>query len=160
MYLREPAERWRWGLSRRLDPNEEIPLTGKTVRDFWTWAFSNVLDNTVRGYLAEWAVASALGVDDGVRWEWQPWDLEAGGMKIEVKSAASVFSWQSPNPSPPTFGIAPGEAYYHNGSHDPEKRRRADVYVLCYYSETNPDTADPLDLAKWDFYVLSNRYID
>ena len=147
-------------MSRRLDPGEDIPLTGKTVRDFWSWAFSNVLDNTVRGYLAEWAVASSLGVDQGVRWEWQPWDLEANGIKIEVKCAAAIQSWQSANPSPPAFTIAPGEAYYHDGSHDPEKRRRADVYVLCFYSETEPDAADPLDLEKWEFYVLSTRYIN
>jgi hypothetical protein len=149
-------------MPRRLDPQEAVPLTGKTVGDFWTWALSNVLDNTSRGILAEWAVASALGVDNGVRWNWEPWDLETDGVKIEVKCAADIQSWPGAK-SPPQFGIAPSTAYYRDGSYDPEKRRRADVYVLCFYSEEPEvalDAADPLDLTKWQFYVLSTRYLD
>lgn len=149
-------------MPRRLDYQEAVPLTGKTVGDFWTWALSNVLDNTSRGILAEWAVASALGVDDGVRWNWEPWDLEADGVRIEVKCAADIQSWPGAT-SPPQFGIAPGTAYYRDGSYDPEKKRRADVYVLCFYSErpeVAPDVADPLDMSKWQFYVLSTRYLN
>jgi hypothetical protein len=31
------------------------------VSDFWRWGFSNLTDNTTRGVLAEFLVASALG---------------------------------------------------------------------------------------------------
>ena len=38
-------------------------LTGLTrpLSDFWRWAFSDLRDSTVRGVLAEFIVAAALG---------------------------------------------------------------------------------------------------
>jgi hypothetical protein len=34
-----------------------------TLLDFWSWAFSDVLTNTIRGMLAEFIIALALGID-------------------------------------------------------------------------------------------------
>jgi len=36
-----------------------------TLRDFWAWAYSDLIGNTERGRLAEFIVAMALGVTDG-----------------------------------------------------------------------------------------------
>ena len=36
-----------------------------TLREFWEWACSDVLNNTLRGLLAEWLVGQALGVVEG-----------------------------------------------------------------------------------------------
>jgi len=49
--------------------------TARTVLDFWRWMGSNLLDNTMGGILAEYIVASALGIE-GRR---EPWveDLSA-----------------------------------------------------------------------------------
>jgi hypothetical protein len=48
---------------------------------------SDLVSNSTRGVLAEFIVARALGLDTGVRTEWQAFDLEtASGKKIEVKS--------------------------------------------------------------------------
>jgi hypothetical protein len=52
----------------RLNPNREIPLTGRTVQDFWAWGFSDVLTNISRAVFAEWIVGSAL---DGIRPVWE-----------------------------------------------------------------------------------------
>ena len=42
-----------------------------TLREFWEWACSDVLNNTLRGLLAEWLVGQALGVVEGrFRTEW------------------------------------------------------------------------------------------
>jgi hypothetical protein len=41
---------------------------GATVADFWGWSRSDLLDNTERGVLAEFIVATALDIPaDGVR---------------------------------------------------------------------------------------------
>src|SRR5438309_8612988 len=65
-----------------------------TLLDFWGWTASDRVSNSARGVLAEFIVARALGLDTGVRTEWQAFDLEtASGKKIEVKSAAYVQSW-------------------------------------------------------------------
>ena len=39
---------------------------GKTLYDFWAWAFSNLVGNTERGKLAESIVAMAVGAADGI----------------------------------------------------------------------------------------------
>lgn len=46
--------------------------TDLTVSDFWAWAGSDLLDNALRGQLAEFIVGSALGCIDGkFRREWR-----------------------------------------------------------------------------------------
>ena len=56
-----------------------------------------------RGCLAEFIVASALRLGDGVRDEWGAFDLlTKSGAKIEVKSAAYLQSW---------YHIEPAEAF-------------------------------------------------
>jgi len=56
-----------------LDPGPS-PLTGQepfdgldaTVLDFWRWAMSDLRVNNVRGYLAEFLVAKAVGPRESV----------------------------------------------------------------------------------------------
>jgi hypothetical protein len=64
----------------RISPSRKTgaePLTasgepaGVTVADFWGWSRSDLLDNTERGVLAEFIVATALGAPtDGIREGW------------------------------------------------------------------------------------------
>jgi len=70
---------------------------GVSVADYWAWAFSDVVNNTERGKLAEFIVASALGVADGVRSTWEKYDLSFMGRGVEVKSAAYVQAWHQKN---------------------------------------------------------------
>lgn len=44
---------------------------------FWKWAFSDFLSNTLRGVLAEFIVATALGCAHRPRTEWDAYDLVA-----------------------------------------------------------------------------------
>lgn len=70
------------------------------------------MDNTARGTLAEFLVATALKghVRDQPRVEWDAYDLVAriGGraLTIEVKSSAKVQSWRQTKHSAVQFGIA------------------------------------------------------
>lgn len=47
-----------------LTGNEEFTLrgvgTGMTVNDFWAWAYSDLLNNTYRGVMAEFLVYCSL----------------------------------------------------------------------------------------------------
>ena len=51
-------------MEHQLKGNEEFTLhstsAGITVLDFWRWAFSDLIDNTQRGVLAEFLVYSSL----------------------------------------------------------------------------------------------------
>ena len=65
---------------RKLKGDQPLHEAGKSVGpsvlDYWRWSASNLLDNTARGILAEFIVASALGVAGGLRTEWDAYDLK------------------------------------------------------------------------------------
>ena len=69
--------------------------TGFVLLNFWQWLASDLVDNALRGALAEYIVACDLGIADGTRPGWNAYDLiTPEGIKVEVKSAAYLQSWQ------------------------------------------------------------------
>ncbi|WP_432794029.1 hypothetical protein [Rhodococcus ruber] len=45
--------------------HESGRLLGQQLRDFWAWAYSDLLGNAMRGVLAEYLVGTALGCVHG-----------------------------------------------------------------------------------------------
>ena len=65
------------------------------LTDFWSWSQSDLLNNTLRGVLAEYIVRQDLMIKKSTRTEWDAYDLETeNGIKIEIKSAAYLQSWK------------------------------------------------------------------
>ncbi|MGYP000000097029 len=127
----------------------------RTLKDFWAWAFSDLVSNTERGKLAEYIVATAMGCDGGTSPTWGSFDLlSPEGIKIEVKASAYIQSWEQKSFSRIEFSIA--ESLYWDGvAYAKEKKRQADVYVFCVLKHKEQDTINPLDLEQWDFYPVS-----
>ncbi len=156
-----------------LDPIDATRKTGKEnfrsggedisigLKEFWSWSYSDLLNNVSRGVLAEFLVAHALGVVKGnTRKEWHPVDLESKtGIKIEVKSAAYIQSWKQKTFSRIEFGIAPTLGWDgQTNKWSSEKKRHSDVYVFCLLGEKIKDKIpDPSDIDQWKFYVISTR---
>lgn len=135
--------------------------TGVCLRDFWGWAYSDLLENTLRGTYAEFIVAAALGIDTSdVRVNWEPWDLTADGIHIEVKSSSYLQSWEQTRPSDIKFSIRPASQWSAENGFSGERRRQSDVYVFCLFTEKDADKADPLNLDSWEFYVISTKRLD
>lgn len=138
---------------------------GPTLLDCWRWSYSDLLRNAWRGVLAEFLVASALGMAHQPRVEQAAFDLRTrSGVTIEVKSAAYVQAWRQARPSTIEFDVAPRKQVW-----DPETnrttvlsrpRRVADVYVFCVLGLPDRRTADPLDVDQWTFYVVGRRRLD
>ena len=109
---------------------------------FHQWAYGDFLSNLVRGHLAEYLVALAVGAE-GSRVEWDPWDVVTpDGVKIEVKATGEVQSWAEEEvgqASPPGFTLT--------------KSRAADIYVFAHHHHADRETANPLDPEQWTFYV-------
>ncbi len=119
-----------------------------SLSDFWKWSVSDLVSNATRGILAEFIVGSALRVDHPVREEWAAFDLEtAGGVKVEVKSAAYMQSWAQNAPSKISFKC--GETV--QGS---DKKRWADYYVFALLHHDKREMLNPMNLDQWEFYVL------
>jgi hypothetical protein len=131
------------------------------VSDFWSWAYSDIMSNTNRSAFAEFLVATALGVTDTPRIEWNAFDIEYKNKKIEVKCSAYLQSWYQKELSRITFDIARKLPWNPKTNKSGKKRvRSADCYVFCLYPETDPKKADVLDADAWKFYVLSKKLIN
>ena len=133
-----------------------------TIQDFWRWSTSDLLSNTTRGVLAEFLVATDLGVAIGVRAEWDPYDLTTrDGITVEVKSAAYLQSWYQERHSSVSFGIRRTRAWdAGTNSYAEVRRRQAEVYVFCLLAHRDQATVDPLDVGQWRFWVLRTRVLD
>jgi len=126
-----------------------------TLLSFWRWSSSDVVGNTMRGIIAEYIVASALGVTDGTRVEWDAYDIETTeGIRVEVKSGAYIQSWAQRKLSNIQFSIRPTQILE---SKITEAVRQADVYVFCLLQHKDQETIDPLNLDQWEFYVLATE---
>ena len=131
------------------------------LNDYWRWSASMLLDNTVRGILAEFLVASALDQHRNPRREWDEADVfMESGTKIEVKSAAYVQSWEQSEYSKIIFGIAPHGIWdATTGKYSEIQKRSAQIYVFCVFNRKEAPF-DPLDLSAWDFYVIPTKVLD
>jgi len=73
---------------------EEFAGCPATVLDFWRFAMPDLRTNNVRGYLAEFLVAQAVGAA-GAKVEWDAYDvLTPSGTRVEVKSSAYLQVWE------------------------------------------------------------------
>lgn len=136
--------------------------TGVTVVDFWRWSASDLLGNALRGLVAEYLVAHALGATGQPRQEWAAYDVVTpDGVTVEVKSAAYLQSWRQAAMSKLIFGIQETRGWdAATNTYEVAVRRQADVYVFCLLAHQDKATVDPLNLDQWQFYVLPSRQLD
>lgn len=139
--------------------------TGLHLRDFWSWAYSDLLDNTLRGSFSEFLVATALGINlSEPRVNWEPWDLTLptgrNELHVEVKSGSYLQAWKQEHPSAVRFNIRPTIRWSESDGYAGEQRLQSDVYVFCVFTEKDPSRADPMKLESWDFYVLPTKVLD
>lgn len=131
-----------------------------SVSDFWRFAMSDLRMNNVRGYLAEFLVARAVGATHP-RTEWDAFDvLTPEGVRVEVKSSAHLQVWDQRRLSKITFsGLrrrtwTPAEGYAAGATFN------ADVYVFCLQTAKSHDEYDPRDVSQWEFHVLPRSELE
>lgn len=150
-----------------LSPDDRIPgLESLTLGNFWTWAYSDLLANTVRPIYAEFLVTAALGNIDTPREEWADVDVtyDTGGkfQTVEVKSAGYLQTWSQKDYSRIIFDIEKKRKWNPiTNTHDGIPVRAADCYVFCVYEERRDKTPiHVLDVHCWSFYVVSTDDIN
>ena len=133
------------------------------LEDFWQWAYSDIMGNAQRGIFAEFLVACALGeIKEQVRISWDKYDLLLDNkIKIEVKSSGYLQTWRQSKLSEIKFSIAKTRGWnYLDNTFENEKKRQADIYVFCIFKHTDRKSANPLNIAQWDFYLLSTKKLN
>lgn len=140
----------------RLTGGETFSGSTLTVLDFWQWGFSDLRTNIVRGVLAEFFVASAVGDPSPLRNAWDNFDVTTpSGIRVEVKSSAYLQSWNQRRVSEIVFTGLTGRSWSAETSlYGEERELRADVYVFAIHTCREPDEYEALDLSRWDFRVL------
>jgi hypothetical protein len=141
--------------------NEPFRGIDASVADFWRFAMSDLRTNNVRGYLAEFLVARAVG-SQAARVEWDPWDVTApDGTRIEVKSSGFLQAWPQRRISRPSFQVAAAYGWdAASGASSLDQSFNADVYVFCLHTATSHDEYDPLEMKQWRFYVANRPLIE
>ncbi|MHC9540604.1 MAG: hypothetical protein AB9903_13945 [Vulcanimicrobiota bacterium] len=132
-----------------------------TIGEFWSWAFSDLQDNMLRGEFAEFIVARALGIDLHIRQGWTNYDLETeDGIRIEVKTSAFLQSWDQNKLSDLKFSGLKARAWNPIDGYDIEKTYRADVYVFCVQKAKTHEEYDQFDLSQWEFRVVPRKDLE
>lgn len=130
------------------------------VLDFWRFAMSDLRMNNVRGYVAEFLVAEAVGAK-GPRIEWDAYDiLSPDGVRIEVKSAAYLQAWDQPRLSRIGFSGLRGRTWTPRDGESSEATYNADVYVFALQSAETHEQYNALDLSQWHFWVLPRATVE
>lgn len=150
----------RQGSEQFRDGDQTLPFD---LLSFWQWSASDLVENTMRGVLAEYLVARALGMGHaGARAGWDAYDLKTeNGIKIEVKSSAYLQSWFQKSLSAVQFGVPKRRTWNPETNElSREATRSADVYVFAILAHKDKSTVDPLNLQQWEFYVLPTSVLD
>ncbi|MFU7592080.1 hypothetical protein ACMX9J_24370 [Priestia sp. RMT2NF4] len=146
---------------KKLAPGTKISGTNYSVIDFWSWGFSDLLMNSLRGIFAEFLVGSALGILQNPRIEWDAYDLVYNNKKIEVKSAAYIQSWHKGKYSTISFDIGAKKTYsYETNMYSEDAVRSAEIYVFCLLKEKDESIIDVLNTEQWSFYIVPTEILD
>jgi len=150
-----------------LDPTEilETRIDGvpsTTIGEFWSWAFSDLKENTTRGVLAEFLVAKALDLPMESKAAWEPYDLDSvNGSRIEVKASGYLQAWATRKLSNINFSGLKAKSYDpKTGKYSSNKSYHADIYLFCKQSARGHDSYNILDLDQWEFYVTPREYLE
>jgi hypothetical protein len=132
-----------------------------TVSEFWSWGFSDVRDNALRGVLAEFLVAKALGINLGVRQSWDSYDLQMDdGTTIEVKSSGYLQSWAQARHSQIAFSGLKARNWSSKSGYSVGREYRADLFIFGVQTASEHDRYDRLDVNQWEWWVAPRQVVE
>ena len=150
--------------------NAGIDLENASLQDFWKWAFSDLCDDALKGYFAEWIVAKLLDIPSARRIGWANSDIiTPEGVRIEVKASSYWQSWKLLDEfgvarSTPLHPISAKTRIAFSGLKardavavpDPtiQPTFKSHIYVFAFQHETEIEKWNAMDLSQWEFYVL------
>lgn len=148
---------------------------GAMVLDFWRWAFSDLCDDDIKGWFAEWLVGLLLGLQLKRRVSWAESDhVTPEGVRIEVKASAYWQSWKVIEEDgtakliaaiPATQNLRISFSGLHRRSPIDASGAlasptyKSDIYVFAFQNEREPTRWSGLDLSQWEFYALTREQL-
>jgi hypothetical protein len=149
-------------------------LADFSITDFWSWAFSDLCDDDLKGIFAEWLVVRLIGHESVRRVSWANSDIIlTDGLRVEVKATAFWQSWKfigedgAVKPKTDWFPISDERDIKFSGLrsrnslgviHSKEAPRyKSDLYVFCFQHEKDVGRWNALDLSQWEFYIVTSK---
>ena len=132
---------------------------GLTIKEFWQFQFSNLIDNL--GGVAEFLVAKALAKDNPDNCNgFTLYDVLYRGKRIEVKSTSYWQPWKKSHTisEQRTFSIRKTYVEYQNSNSN--KERQNDIYIFCLDKGRTKESSNPLNLENWTFYIIPTKVIN
>lgn len=153
---------------RKVHPHQEIVgLSGLTAEDFWIWAYSDMLENTVRNAFAEFLVGFVMGRLNRPRPGQESVGFDYRDKQVTVKAASYTQNKPQRKKSKINFDIAvrKKEQALVSQSNRTGARRPSDCYVFCLFVYDNFNDKDAarnalLDTNHWVFYVVPTEQLD
>lgn len=134
------------------------------VSDFWSYAFSNLNSNVLRGALAEFFIEAALkeNCEIDIRNPWGDFDILYKEFRIEVKCSSFLQDWDQDILTNVNFtGLKANDLYWSSAVNGKQiqnkenKKYKADIYILSLLAEKSPEKLNILDLKQWRFFILT-----
>lgn len=150
---------------RKVHPHQEIVgLSGLTAEDFWIWAYSDMLDNSVRNAFAEFLVGFVLGRLNRPRPGQASIGFDYRDKRVTVKAASYTQNKPQRKKSKINFDIAVRKNKQASVAR-PGAIRPSDCYVFCLFTYEQFNDKDAarnalLDTAYWRFYVIATEKLD
>lgn len=146
-------------------------LTSTTLVDFWKWAFSDLCDDDLKGFFAEWLVHKLLGVESPRRVSWANSDVVTlSRVRLEVKATSYWQSWkvidQYGQPyTEPLYKVPADDSKIRFGrltardststvNMSASRALKSQLYVFAFQHEKDIKRWNAMDLSQWEFYVL------
>ena len=132
---------------------------GFNVKDYWRFQFSNLIDNL--GFVAEFLIAQALNKDEPDNaMGWTVFDAWYRNKRIEVKATSYWQAWKKSHKISEIRNFSIRKTYIDYQNNKSEKARQNDIYIFCLDKGKTKETANPLNLKNWVFYVVPTKVIN
>ena len=158
--------------SATLLANGPADLAHLSITDFWSWAFSDLCDDDLKGIFAEWLVVRLIGHESVRRVSWANSDIIlTDGLRVEVKATAFWQSWkfigedEAMKPKTDWFPISDERDIKFSGLRSRSSlgvidskeapRYNSDMYVFYFQHERDVERWNALDLSQWEFYIVT-----
>ena len=138
--------------------NKELDFS---VLDFWEYKYSSIYN--LQEVIAEFLIEKALKIEKSYNVDyWTLFDILYRNKRIEIKQTAYYHPWNdnSKISHVRTFDIRKTNSNYEDNTNENKFERQNDIYIFCVNIGMDKESAYPLNINNWDFYIVLTKTIN
>ncbi len=138
--------------------NKELDFS---ILDFWEYKYSSIYN--LQEVIAEFLIEKALKIEKSHNVDsWTLFDILYKNKRIEVKQTAYYHPWNENSgiSKSRSFDIRKANSRYEDLINENKYERQNDIYVFCVNMGMDKESAYPLNINNWEFYILPTKTIN